>query len=157
MSSEKADNRTPTRRSALASIVVGLACLSAGVYGVVDSWWFGVNSKPAVATVVEIDHSAEIDTLEFTVDGKPFRAQARGAFGLHWGPSHGMRARVPILYVVNDPNNARLAHFSARFTMPLILLVLGLMFAPAGWLLRRDSKRLSNEELERFRDPFRNC
>lgn len=68
-----------------------------------------------------------------------------------------MRARVPILYLLDDPDQARLADFTASFSMPLILLVLGLMFAPAGWLAHRDGKRLSNAELERFMDPFRNC
>lgn len=159
MTSKTVDNRTKSRRLGLVFIVVGLTCLFFGVGGILDSCWFGMNSERAVATVVGVDHSGDtgIDTLEFTVDGEPFRVQARGPFGVLWGPSHGMKARVPILYLPDDPNNARLASFTARFSMPLILLVLGLMFAPAGWLLQRDSKRLSNEELERFMDPFRNC
>lgn len=159
MTSERVDNRTKSRRLGLVSIVVGLACLLVGVGGILDSCWFGMNSERAVATVVGVDHSGGtgIDTLEFTVDGEPFRVQARGPFGVLWGPSHGMRARVPVLYLPDDPNKARRADFTARFSMPLITFVLGLMFAPAGWLLCRDGKRLSNAELERFMDPFRNC
>jgi hypothetical protein len=36
-----------------------------------------------------------------------------------WGPSSGLKARVAILYVPDDPNNARLASFTARFSMTL--------------------------------------
>jgi len=156
MTSEQVDHRTSAWRLGAITGVVGLVCMVFGVWGVVDSWWFGLRAEQAIATIVEIDHGGEtsIDTLEFIVAGPPHRVQARGPFGVRWGPSRGMKANVPILYLPEDPNNARLADFTARYSMPLILLVLGFMFTPAGWCLCRDSRRLPNEELERFTDLF---
>lgn len=159
MSSQQPNRRSQMRILGIVSASVGVVCLLVGVCGVVDSWWFGLRAEQAIATVVAVDHTGEssIDTLEFTVAGRAYRVQSQGPFGVGWGPSSGLKARVPVLYLPDDPNKARLADFTARFTMPLILLVLGSMFTPAGWLSCRDSKRLSNEELERFMDPFRNC
>ena len=147
MISESVDNRTQSRRLGHTSFVAGSVCLLLGVCGLLDSWWFGLNSERAVATVVEIDHSDEtsIDTLEFTVDGRPFRVQARGALGVRWGPSRGLRSRVPILYQPDDPNNTRLASYAARFSMPLILFGIGSMFTLAGYLLLRRAQKPTSD------------
>ena len=67
-----------------------------------------------------------------------------------WGPSRGLRGHVPILYFPERPEGARLADFTPRFAMPLILLILGSMFTPVGLLVFRrgwvlDQKSLAHQ------------
>lgn len=119
---------------------VGVACAGLGLYGAIDSFWFGIGAEHASATVVGVVPGGEddVDVLEFAAsDGRRYRVEARGAWRVHWAPSHGLNVRVPVLYPADSPEKARLADFAPRFAIPLILLVLGCMFTPAGLLVWR--------------------
>lgn len=114
----------------------GVLCLVAGAYGLVDSAWFGLRSRRADATPVDIKQADEgpVYTLEYEVQGQRYRQQARGAFGVLWSGGVG-KEPVPVLYSPDDPNNARMARFGPGYVLPLILLVLGGVFTPIGYFL----------------------
>lgn len=116
---------------------IGLICAAFGLYGVIDSLLCGIGAQRVKATVVAVGHTADVpfDVLEFTASGRQYRVDARGSFGVIWGPSHGLRSRVSVLCVPDRPEDARLAAFVPRFAIPLILLALGCMFTPAGYLI----------------------
>lgn len=131
----------PGRRIGAIVTAVGLACAAIGVGGVVDSVWSGLGSKRATAIVVE--RRDEVDRLAFAASGRQYRVEARGTFGVCWGNSAGLKARVDVLYPPDHPENARLAEFTPRFAIPLILLTLGVAFTPCGVLVLRRGLRLS--------------
>jgi hypothetical protein len=110
-----------------------------GLYGVIESLWFGRRAHLVAATVVNEDRTDEVavSILEFTAAGSAYRVRARGPFGVAWGPSPGVGAQVAVLYPPDHPEAARLADRVPRFAAPLILLALGLLFTPAGVLVMR--------------------
>ena len=119
---------------------VGLACAGLGLYGVIDSIWFGIGAERVSATVVGVlpGGGDDVDVLELDAsDGRRYRVEARGAWRVLWAPSHGLNVQVPVLYPADSPEEARLADFAPRFAIPLILLVLGCLFTPAGLLVWR--------------------
>ena len=128
------------KRTGMVATAAGLLCLTFGLYGVIDAVFFGMRAERIDATVVDVDHTGEVssDVLEFTARGRQYRVDGRGSFGVVWGPSQGLRRRVAVLYPTERPEDARLAAFVPRFAVPLILLVVGGLFAPAGLLLLRN-------------------
>ena len=118
---------------------VGLICAAFGLYGVIDSLLCGIGAQRVNATVAAVDHTGDVssDVLEFTASGRQYRVDARGSFGVVWGPSHGLRSRVSVLCVPDRPEDARLAAFVPRFFIPLFLLGFGLVLTVSGMLMRR--------------------
>jgi len=130
----------PARGLAVCVTAIGLACVALGLYGVLDSIWFGIGATRTTATVIGAVGSGveSSDVLEFTAsDGRSHRVEARGAWRVHWAPSHVPNGHVPILFHADSPEKARLADFAPRFAVPLILLVLGCLFTPVGLLVWR--------------------
>lgn len=122
------------RRLGLFATAVGLVCGAVGLYGVIDSLLFGMGALRGNATIVDVDNTGDVssDVLGFTDSGRQYRVDARGSFGVVWGPSQGLKSRVAVLYPHERPEDARLAGFVPQYAIPLIVLVLGLMFATAG-------------------------
>ena len=139
------DNRAGTRRTVegrrvgLIVTAVGLVCTASGLYGVGDSALFGIRGERVNATVVEVVPNGEggYNILEFAVAARLYRTDARCAFGLVWGHPHRVGSLIPVLYMPDHPEGARLAGFKARFFIPLFLLGLGLVFTAAGVLVLR--------------------
>ena len=135
-----AESGEPRQGRGLGVVVtaVGLACAVLGLYGVIDSIWFG--AERASATVVGFlpGGDNDVDVLEFDAsDGRRYRVEARGAWRVLWATNHGLNVQVPVLYPADSPEDARLADFAPRFAIPLIPLVLGCLFTPAGLLVWR--------------------
>ena len=119
---------------------IGLACAGLGLYGVIDSIWFGIGAERASATVVGVLPGVRknVDVLELdAADGRRYRVGARGAMRVLWATNHGVNVQVPVLYPADSPEEARLADFAPRFASPLIPMVLGCLLTPAGLLVRR--------------------
>ena len=130
---------------------VGLACAGLGLYGVIDSIWFGIGAERASATVVGVipsGRSANVNSfvLEFDAsDGHRYRVKSRGAWHIIWATNstnYGLNVQVPVLYPADSPEEARLADFAPSFATPLIPLVLGCLFTAAGLLVWRYGLRL---------------
>jgi hypothetical protein len=108
---------------------IGLACAALGLYGVIDSLWFGWGAERASAKIVGFDQSGEggVAILEFTAAGRSYCVRGRGVHGLQW-----IGGGTTVLYRQGHPEEARLAGLAPRFAIPLTLLVLGSVFAFAG-------------------------
>ena len=119
--------------------VLGLACTAIGLYGVIDAAWFSVWGELVDAIVVDFRQDAvgRSDILQFTVEGRQHRTDARGAFGWVWGHSHPRGQRVAVLYDPDHPKDARLAAFGPRFGIPLAMFVFGLVVTTASALAFR--------------------
>ncbi len=135
-----AESGEPRQGRGLSVVVtaVGLACAVLGLYGVIDSIWFGAERASATVVGVLPGGDNDVDVLEFDAsDGRRYRVEARGAWRVLWATNHGLNVQVPVLYPADSPEEARLADFAPRFATPLILLVLGCLFTPAGLLVWR--------------------
>ncbi len=132
-------------RGGLIVTAVGLVCAAVGLCGVLDSALFSIRAERADAIVVDLDQTGEvpIDILEFAALGRQYRTGPRGTFGVTWELSRPLGSTVPVLYAPDHPEDARLAAFVPRFSIPLILLVLGLMFTSAGVLVLRYGRRIA--------------
>jgi len=126
----------PARWIGTITTVVGVACLGAGLYGVLDAICFRIGAARATAVVVEELPLEGGDVLEFTASGRQYRVLGRGCFGA-LSTSSGVRVAVDVLYQPDQPEKARLADFRRNFAVPLILIALGSMFALAGVLVLR--------------------
>lgn len=124
-------------------VAVGLVCAAAGLYGVVDSALYSIRGESLEATVVDINQGGDdrSDILGFSVSGHQYRVDARGSFGVIWAPSHGLGSRHGILYMPQNPADARLAAFMPRFFIPLFLLGFGSALVGCGVLIRRHGWR----------------
>ena len=117
---------------------VGLACVGLGLDGVIDSTWFGAERASATVVGAFSGGGNDVDVLEFDAsNGRRYRVEARGAWRVLWATSHGLNMQVAVRYPADSPEEARLADFAPRFAIPLILLVLGCLFTPAGLLVWR--------------------
>ncbi len=129
-------------------MIVGLASFAVGLSGVIDGIWFRMGADRATAVVVEVRNDGstgwDYDILEFTVAGDPCSVASRGSFGVIFASSHGLKSRRDVWYPPNHPENARITEFSQNFGGPIVLLVLGLMFTPAGVLVLRRGIRLKS-------------
>ena len=136
--------RVEGQRAGLIVAVIGLVCTATGLYGVIDSALFSIRGKRVDATVValEPDPSGGFDdVLEFTVAGRRHRTHARGAFGLIGGASAPVGSRVPVLYLPDHPEDARLTATGPLFFIPIFLLGFGLAVTGFGVLMRRHGWR----------------
>ena len=142
----------PNRWFGAISMIVGLASFAVGLYGVIDGIWFRMRADRATALVVEVrndgffdGNDGSYDILEFTVAGRSYRVESRGSFGVIFATSHGLKSQRDVWYPPNHPENARIAEFSQNFGGPIILLVLGLLFTPAGVLVLRRGLKLTRD------------
>jgi hypothetical protein len=126
----------PARWIGTFTTVVGVACLAAGLYGVLDAICFRIGAARATAVVVEILPLEGGDVLEFTASGRQYRVLGRGCFGA-LATSSGVRVPVDVVYPPDQPEKARLADFRPNFAVPLIMIALGSMFTLAGVLVLR--------------------
>lgn len=128
-----------SRRLGLIVAAVGVAFTAAGFHGVFNSALYGLRGKRVDAIVVGFDRTGDFgsDILEFAVSRRKYRADARGSFGIIWAPSHPLGSRYPVLYMSDNPADARLAAFVPRFLIPLFLLGFGLALTAVGVLMRR--------------------
>ena len=131
------------QRMGLVLAAVGLLCAAVGLYGVIDSAWYGIRGKRVDAIVVDFDQSGDFRSavLGFTVSGRQHRIDARGSFGVIWVTGHALGSRAPVLYMPDDPEDARLAASTPRFLIPLFLLIFGLALTGVGVLMRRHGWR----------------
>jgi hypothetical protein len=128
---------------------VGLTLTTLGLYGAIESVWFGIGAEGATAKVVgRLDSSEGVATLEFTAAGRQYRVPARGAWGLYAAQTDAIGVRIPVLYPPERPENARLADFSSRYGGPLIAIVLGFIFTPCGVLVLRYGLRMTGTGFE---------
>jgi len=126
--------RRPGRWMGTFTTVAGVACLGAGLYGVLDAICFRIGAARATAVVVEILPLEGGDVLEFTDSGRQYRVLGRGCFGA-LSTSSGLRVAVDVLYPPDQPEKARLADFHRNFAVPLIMIALGSTFTLAGVLV----------------------
>ncbi|MBT6496175.1 MAG: hypothetical protein HOL01_16645 [Planctomycetaceae bacterium] len=126
---------------------VGLILTASGLYGVIESVWLGIGAKHANAKVVGRHGSDGVGLLEFTAAGRQYRVPARGALGICEGATDAIGARMPVLYPPDCPENARLATFASRYGLPLILLALGFMFTPCGFVILRNGCRNTGSDI----------
>jgi hypothetical protein len=137
------------RRWGIVVTAVGLILTTLGLYGAIESVWFGTGAQRADAKVVgSFDSSEGIGTLEFTAAGRPYRVPARGAWGLLEAQTDAIGVRITVLYPPERPEDARLAEFYSRYGGPLIAIVLGFMFTPCGVLVLRHGIRMTGTGFE---------
>jgi hypothetical protein len=118
--------------------LMGVACLAAGLYNVIDAIWFRMETERAKAVVIEVRPTRPGgDVLEFTASGRLYRVLGRGCLGVLSMPSNGFRARVDVLFPPDQPEKARLADFGRNFYVPLIMAALGSIFTTLGVLILR--------------------
>ena len=128
------------RRMGWFVVLFGVACTAFGLYGVTESALFSIRGKRVDAIVVALEPDPGggfDDVLEFTVAGRRHRTHARGAFGLIGGASAPVGSRVPVLYLPDHPEDARLAAPGPRFFIPVFLLGFGLAASAVGVLVLR--------------------
>ena len=128
---------------------VGLILTTLGLYGAIESVWFGTGAQRADAQVVgPFDSSEGVGALEFTAAGRHYRVPARGAWGLYAAQTDAIGVRITILYQIERPEDVRLADFSSRYGGPLIAIALGLIFTPCGVLVLRYGIRMTGTGFE---------
>lgn len=131
-------------------ILIGIVMIGAAIYAVNQNLLYSREGIDLTGIVVQVTNRVEIDenswslsqapVVEFTPRGAREKRRFRSSIWTHawFGPKTG--ARLPVLYLENEPENARIDTWQ-HWLLPLILAGLGVA-SVMGWTSWQRDRRL---------------
>ena len=131
-------------------MVSGVLMFLGGLYLAYDAVTFTQRAEEAVGEVIHVErHTSRDSDGDISITYMPTFRYRDEAGATHEGQTSmsssewdfGIGEQVDILYDPNDPSSVRIDGFWSLYLVPIILVIFGLVFGGAGYLVRRVFRR----------------